>query len=104
MAEENAFVLINNPPPRPTGSKKVLSKIHVEANRERSQVGQEERRSDARRGRSHATCNTIDLEVLKRNWKIERLERELRELKDVQASCDDQEKIIEPRRVPDGVG
>ena len=90
MVEENAFVLINNPPPHPPGSKKVLSKIHVEVNKERSQAGQEEKRLEARRGRSHATRNTIDAEVLKRNRKIERLGRELRELKDVQASYDQQ--------------
>uniref|UniRef100_A0A2N9HPP5 Retrotransposon gag domain-containing protein n=1 Tax=Fagus sylvatica TaxID=28930 RepID=A0A2N9HPP5_FAGSY len=90
MEEENAFVLVNNPPPHPSGSKKVMSEIHVEVNKERSQAGQEERRSEGRRGRSHATRNVIDAEVLRRNQKIERLERELRELKDAQASCDQQ--------------
>uniref|UniRef100_A0A2N9J899 Uncharacterized protein n=1 Tax=Fagus sylvatica TaxID=28930 RepID=A0A2N9J899_FAGSY len=52
MEGENAFVLVNNPPPNPSGNKE-----------------------------SHA---------LKRSRKIERLERELRELKEVHASCDQQ--------------
>jgi TolA-binding protein len=90
MEEENAFVLVNNPPTHPSGSKKVMSEIHVEVNKERSQASQEERRSEGRRGRSHATRNVINAEVLRRNQKIERLERELRELKDAQASCDQQ--------------
>jgi hypothetical protein len=46
MEEENAFVLVNNPPPHPSGSKKVMSEIYVEVNKERSQAGQEERRSE----------------------------------------------------------
>ena len=83
-------MLVNNPPPHPSGSKRVMSKVHFEANRERPHAGQEERRSETQRGRSHATRNVIDAEALRRNRKIERLERELRELKDVQASCDQQ--------------
>jgi hypothetical protein len=43
MEAENAFVLVNNPPPHPSGSKRVMSEIHVEVNKERSQAGQEER-------------------------------------------------------------
>jgi hypothetical protein len=81
MEEENAFVLVNNPPPHPSGSKRVMSEVHVEVNRERA---------EGRRGRSHATRDVIDAEALRRSRKIERLERELRELKDVQASCDQQ--------------
>uniref|UniRef100_A0A2N9GHZ5 RNA-directed DNA polymerase n=1 Tax=Fagus sylvatica TaxID=28930 RepID=A0A2N9GHZ5_FAGSY len=38
----------------------------------------------------HATRDVIDAEALRRGRKIERLERELRELKEVQASCDQQ--------------
>jgi hypothetical protein len=47
MEEENAFVLVNNPPPHPSGSKKVMLEIHVEVNKKSSQAGQEERRSEA---------------------------------------------------------
>ncbi len=90
MAEENAFVLVNDPPPQPSGLRKVMSEVHVEANREDPLAGQRERRSETQRGRSHATRNVVDVEALKRNRKIERLERELRELKDVQVSCDQQ--------------
>ena len=90
MAEENAFVLVNDPPPQPSGLRKVMSEVHVEANRENPLVGQRERRSETQRGRSHATRNMVDVEALKRGRKIERLERELRELKEVQASCDHQ--------------
>ena len=90
MEEENAFVLVNNPPPHPSGSKRVMSQVHVEANGEKPRAGHEERRSKTQRGRSHATRNVIDAEALRRNRKIERLERELRELKDAQASCDQQ--------------
>ena len=67
MAEENAFVLVNDPPPHPSGSKKVMSEVHVEANREKPHVGQEERRSETQRGRSHATRNVVDAEALKRS-------------------------------------
>jgi hypothetical protein len=81
MEEENAFVLVNNPPPHPSGSKRVMSEVHVEVNRERA---------EGRRGGSHATRDVIDAEALRRSRKIERLERELCELKDVQASCDQQ--------------
>jgi hypothetical protein len=90
MAEENAFVLINDPPPQPSGLRKVMSEVHVEANKENPLAGQRERRSETQRGRSHATRNMVDTKALKRSWKIGRLERELRELKDVQASCDQQ--------------
>uniref|UniRef100_A0A2N9IQL1 Reverse transcriptase domain-containing protein n=1 Tax=Fagus sylvatica TaxID=28930 RepID=A0A2N9IQL1_FAGSY len=81
MEGENAFVLVNNPPPHPSGTRRVMSEVHVETNRERAQ---------GQRGRSHATCDMIDAEALRRSRKIERLERELRELKEVQASCDQQ--------------
>uniref|UniRef100_A0A2N9HKC3 RNase H type-1 domain-containing protein n=1 Tax=Fagus sylvatica TaxID=28930 RepID=A0A2N9HKC3_FAGSY len=81
MEGENAFVLVNNPPPNPSGTRRVMSEVRVEANRERV---------EDQRGRSHATRDVIDAEALKRSRKIERLERELRELKEVQASCDQQ--------------
>ena len=58
-----------------------MSEVHVEANRERTQ---------GQRRRSHASRDMIDAKALRRSRKIERLERELRELKDVQASCDQQ--------------
>uniref|UniRef100_A0A2N9H9H4 Reverse transcriptase domain-containing protein n=1 Tax=Fagus sylvatica TaxID=28930 RepID=A0A2N9H9H4_FAGSY len=58
-----------------------MSEVRVEANRERV---------EDQRGRSHATRDVIDAEALKRSRKIERLERELRELKEVHASCDQQ--------------
>ena len=82
MAEENAIVQINNPLPHPSGTKGVKSEVRVERNEERSQRGREEKRSEAQRGRSRATGDAINEEILKRNQKIERLERELRELKD----------------------
>uniref|UniRef100_A0A2N9FLW9 Uncharacterized protein n=1 Tax=Fagus sylvatica TaxID=28930 RepID=A0A2N9FLW9_FAGSY len=78
MEGENAFVLVNNPPPNPSGTRRVMSEVHVEANRERAQ---------GQRGRSHATRDMIDAEALRRSRKIERLERELRELKDVSHRC-----------------
>uniref|UniRef100_A0A2N9ENV4 RNase H type-1 domain-containing protein n=1 Tax=Fagus sylvatica TaxID=28930 RepID=A0A2N9ENV4_FAGSY len=81
MEGENAFVLVNDPPPNPLGTRRVMSEVRVEANRERV---------EGQRGRSHATRDVIDAEALRRNRKIERLERELRELKEVQASCDQQ--------------
>uniref|UniRef100_A0A2N9EZ43 Uncharacterized protein n=1 Tax=Fagus sylvatica TaxID=28930 RepID=A0A2N9EZ43_FAGSY len=81
MEGENAFVLVNNPPPNPSGTRRVMSEVRVEANRERV---------EGQRGRSHATRDVIDAEALRRSRKIERLERELRELKEVQASCDQQ--------------
>uniref|UniRef100_A0A2N9G704 Uncharacterized protein n=1 Tax=Fagus sylvatica TaxID=28930 RepID=A0A2N9G704_FAGSY len=81
MEGENAFVLVNNPPPNPSGTRRVMSEVRVEANRERV---------EDQRGRSHATRDVIDAEALRRSRKIERLERELRELKEVQASCDQQ--------------
>uniref|UniRef100_A0A2N9GI29 Uncharacterized protein n=1 Tax=Fagus sylvatica TaxID=28930 RepID=A0A2N9GI29_FAGSY len=81
MEGENAFVLVNNPPPNPSGSRRVMSEVRVEANRERV---------EGQRGRSHATRDVIDAEALRRSRKIERLERELRELREVQASCDQQ--------------
>jgi hypothetical protein len=81
MEGENAFVLVNNPPPHSSGTRRVMSEVHVEANRERA---------EGQRGRSHATRDMIDAEALRRSRKIERLERELRELKEVQASCDQQ--------------
>uniref|UniRef100_A0A2N9GIN6 Uncharacterized protein n=1 Tax=Fagus sylvatica TaxID=28930 RepID=A0A2N9GIN6_FAGSY len=81
MERENAFVLVNDPPPNPSGTRRVMSEVHVEANRERV---------EGQRGRSHATRDVIDAEALRRSRKIERLERELRELKEVQASCDQQ--------------
>uniref|UniRef100_A0A2N9I3J5 Uncharacterized protein n=1 Tax=Fagus sylvatica TaxID=28930 RepID=A0A2N9I3J5_FAGSY len=81
MEGENAFVLVNNPPPNPSGTRRVMSEVRVEANRERV---------EGQRGRSHATRDVIDAEALRRGRKIERLERELRELKEVQASCDQQ--------------
>ena len=90
MVEENA-VLINNPQPNPSGARKVMSKVHVEVNRERSQGGREAKRSEVQRGRSHATGDTINAEILKRNRKIERLERELRELKEAQGGYDQQQ-------------
>ena len=49
MEEENAFVLVNNPPPYPLGSKRVMSEIHVEVNKERSHASQEEMRSEGQR-------------------------------------------------------
>ena len=67
MEEENAFVLVNNPSPHPSGSKKVMSEVHVEVNKERSHTGREEKRSEGQRGRSHATRNVIDAEALRRN-------------------------------------
>uniref|UniRef100_A0A2N9GEB2 Uncharacterized protein n=1 Tax=Fagus sylvatica TaxID=28930 RepID=A0A2N9GEB2_FAGSY len=73
MEGENAFVLVNNPPPNPSGTRRVMSEVRVEANRERV---------EDQRGRSHATRDVIDAEALKRSRKIERLERELRELKE----------------------
>uniref|UniRef100_A0A2N9J681 Integrase catalytic domain-containing protein n=1 Tax=Fagus sylvatica TaxID=28930 RepID=A0A2N9J681_FAGSY len=81
MEGENAFVLVNDPPPNPSGTRRVMSEVRVEANRERV---------EGQRGRSHATRDVIDAEALRRSRKIERLERELRELKEVQASCDQQ--------------
>uniref|UniRef100_A0A2N9IDL4 Uncharacterized protein n=1 Tax=Fagus sylvatica TaxID=28930 RepID=A0A2N9IDL4_FAGSY len=81
MEGENAFVLVNNPPPHSSGTRRVMSEVHVEANRERA---------EGQRGRSHATRDMIDAEALRKSRKIERLERELRELKEVQASCDQQ--------------
>jgi hypothetical protein len=81
MEGENAFVLVNNPPPNPSATRRVVSEVHVEANRERV---------EDQRGRSHATRDAIDAEALKRSRKIERLEKELRELKEVHASCDHQ--------------
>uniref|UniRef100_A0A2N9GA65 Uncharacterized protein n=1 Tax=Fagus sylvatica TaxID=28930 RepID=A0A2N9GA65_FAGSY len=97
MEGENAFVLVNNPPPNPSGTRRVMSEVRVEANRERV---------EDQRGRSHATRDVIDAEALKRSRKIERLERELRELKEVQASCDqqrsrrDRERSEEHHRAP----
>uniref|UniRef100_A0A2N9HSY3 RNase H type-1 domain-containing protein n=1 Tax=Fagus sylvatica TaxID=28930 RepID=A0A2N9HSY3_FAGSY len=92
MEGENAFVLVNNPPPNPSGTRRVMSEVRVEANRERV---------EDQRGRSHATRDVIDAEALKRSRKIERLERELRELKEVQASYD-QKSTTEPRKIPGG--
>uniref|UniRef100_A0A2N9H088 Uncharacterized protein n=1 Tax=Fagus sylvatica TaxID=28930 RepID=A0A2N9H088_FAGSY len=91
MEGENAFVLVNNPPPNPSGTRRVMSEVRVEANRERV---------EDQRGRSHATRDVIDAEALKRSRKIERLERELRELKEVQASCDQQRRSEEHHRAP----
>ncbi len=90
MAEENAVVLINNPLPHPSGTRGVRSEVHVEANEERSQRGREVKRSEVRGGGSRATGDTINAEILKRNRKIERLERELRELKNAQEGYDQQ--------------
>ena len=81
MEGENAFVLVNDPPPNPSGTRRVMSEVRVEANRERV---------EGQRGRSHATREVIDAKALRRSRKIERLERELRELKEVQVSCDQQ--------------
>uniref|UniRef100_A0A2N9FK28 Uncharacterized protein n=1 Tax=Fagus sylvatica TaxID=28930 RepID=A0A2N9FK28_FAGSY len=66
MEGENAFVLVNNPPPNPSATRRVMSEVHVEANRERV---------EDQRGRSHATRDVIDAEALKRSRKIERLEK-----------------------------
>ena len=90
MAKENA-VPINNPLPNPSSARKVMSEAHVEANKERSQGGREARRSEIQRGGSRATGDTINAEILKRNRKIERLERELHELKDAQVDYDQQQ-------------
>jgi hypothetical protein len=70
MEGENAFVLVNNPSPNPSGTRRVMSEVRVEANRERV---------EGQRGRSHATHDVIDVEALRRSRKTERLERELRE-------------------------
>jgi hypothetical protein len=90
MAKENTVVLINNPLPYPSGTRGVRSEVHVEANEERSQRGREVKRSEVRGGGSRATGDTINAEILKRNRKIERLERELRELKNAQEGYDQQ--------------
>ena len=81
VVEENA-VPINNPQPNLSSARKVMSEVHVEVNRERSQGGREAKRSEVQRGGSHATSDTINAKILKRNRKIKRLERELRELKE----------------------
>ena len=90
MAEENAIALINNPLPHPSGVRGVRSKVRVAENEERSQGGREVKRLEVRGGGSRATGDTINAEILKRNRKIERLERELRELKNAQEGFDQQ--------------
>jgi hypothetical protein len=88
MAEENVVVLINNPLPHPLSTRKVMSEVHIEANEERSQRGREVRKSEVRGGGSRTTGKMINAEILKRNRKIERLERELHELKNAQEGYD----------------
>jgi hypothetical protein len=66
MAEENV-VPINNPLPNPSGARKVMSEVHVEENKERSQGGREVKRSEVQRGGSRAIGDTINAEILKRN-------------------------------------
>ena len=51
MEGENAFVLVNNPPPNPSGTRRVMSEVRVDANGERV---------EGRRGRSHSTREVID--------------------------------------------
>ena len=63
----------------------------LKANEERSQGGREVKRSEAWGGGSCATGDTINVEILKRNRKIERLERELRERKNTQEGYDQQQ-------------
>jgi hypothetical protein len=81
MAEENAVVLVNNPMPHPSGTRGVRSEIHVRADGARSQASQEVKKTEVRGGGSRNTGGTFNAEILKRNRKIERLEKELRELK-----------------------
>jgi hypothetical protein len=81
MAEENIVILINNPTPPPSSTRGVRSEIRVGADGERSQANREVKRSKLQGGESRTTHDTLNAEILKRNRKIERLERELRELK-----------------------
>ncbi len=90
MEEDNTVILINDPLPPPSGTRGIRSKIHVGADGMRSQGSQEVRGSDVWGGESHTADGTINAEILKRNWKIERLERKLRKLKNVQEGFDQQ--------------
>uniref|UniRef100_A0A2N9I869 Integrase catalytic domain-containing protein n=1 Tax=Fagus sylvatica TaxID=28930 RepID=A0A2N9I869_FAGSY len=90
MEEENDVILVNNPMPHPSSTKGVKSEIRVERDEARSQASQEVKKTEVLGGRSRATGNTTNAEILKRNRKIERLERELRELKDAQEGYDRQ--------------
>ncbi len=90
MVEENAFVLVNNPQPHPSGTRKLMSEVRVEVNQERSRRGREEKKSEVREVGSRAIGGANNAEVLKRNRKIERLEKELRELKQAQDGHDQQ--------------
>uniref|UniRef100_A0A2N9G9N1 Retrotransposon gag domain-containing protein n=1 Tax=Fagus sylvatica TaxID=28930 RepID=A0A2N9G9N1_FAGSY len=66
------------------------SEICVGADGVRSQGSSEVRRSEVRGGESRTTGGTLNTKILKRNRKIERLERELRELKNAQEGFDQQ--------------
>jgi hypothetical protein len=90
MEEENDVILVKNPTPHPSSTKGVKSEICVERDEARSQASQEVKKTEVLGGRSRATGNTTNAEILKRNRKIERLERELRELKDAQEGYDRQ--------------
>ena len=76
VTEENVVILINDPLPPLSCSRGIRSEIRVGVDGVKSQGSQEVRRTEARGGESRATA-----EILKRSRKIERLERELRELK-----------------------
>ena len=65
-----------------------MMEVRVEMNEERSRGGREARKSEVRREGSRATGGMVNAEILKRNRKIERLERELRELKNAQEGHD----------------
>ena len=90
MAEKNTTVLIGNPPPRASDVRIVRSEVHVEANREKSRAGRQVRKSEVRGGESHATGDQMNAETLRRNRKIERLERELLELRNAQGGQNQQ--------------
>jgi hypothetical protein len=82
--------MINDPLPPLSCSRGIRSEIRVGVDGVRSQGSQEVRRTEARGGESRATGGTINAKILKRSRKIERLERELRELKNAHEGFDQQ--------------
>jgi hypothetical protein len=84
MAEENAFVLAGDPLLPLTHTRGVRLEIHTDTGGAGSQGSQDARRTEVQGGKSHTTGVRINVEALRRNQKIERLEKELRELKGAQ--------------------
>ena len=81
MAKENAFVLAGDPLPPIMHTRGIRLEIHADTGEARHLGSQDARRTGVRGRDSHTAGVRINVEELRRNRKIERLEEELHELK-----------------------